>query len=195
MNAYNALARQNGPPRASWVRLLGADDGSVVRTVSADADGRFVLTQLVGGRYQIQAGEDEDGDGIIGVPGRRFGWARAGADPGTVVVEPGGSSARTTVVMRVPGEAEPNDSPATANVLTAGRYVVGRLEDPDVVDWFEVTIPLAGEHVERACRPRSLSAGGAARSLSGAVRSSNHLSSPSVLLTTESSETPTGDGR
>lgn len=147
VNAYNALTQQDGPSRARYVRLLNAADGSLVETVAAGADGSFALTQLGAGTYELQGGEDEAGDGVIGVPGRRLSWAGAEASPTTFTVTAGENAVQTAgIALGVPREAEPNDSRSEANPLAVDSYVVGQITSPDVADEYAVQIPSAGNY-------------------------------------------------
>jgi hypothetical protein len=147
VNAYNALTQQQGPPRATYVRLLDASSGAVVRTVAADAAGRFTFTQLPAGSYQLQAGEDESADATIGIPGRRFAWAGASGTPTDLTTTAGSSAVQTVgIALGVPTEAEPNDATSTANPLSVGGYAVGQITPPDAADYYQVLIPTAGTY-------------------------------------------------
>jgi hypothetical protein len=141
-NAYNALTQQNGPVRKTMVRLVDATTGSLFKTVVANDDGNFAFTRLPTGAYYLQAGDDEAGDAIIGVPGRRFGWAGGFAKP--TVLNINGDSRTVAMSIGIPAESEPNDDVAHANFLTPGSYVVGTVTTPDVRDWYTVTIPTTG---------------------------------------------------
>jgi subtilisin family serine protease len=147
VNAYDALTEQDGPPRASYVRLLSVGKGRVVRTVAADATGQFALTQLDAGAYELQAGEDESGDGLIGLPGRRFSWAGSGAAPTTFTMGSEQPLVQTTAIaLGVPTESEPNDTRGTADPLSVDSYVVGQIAAPDVTDEYRVVIPASGSY-------------------------------------------------
>ena len=62
VNAYNALTQQDGPPRATYVRLLDAASGSIVGMVPANAAGPFAFPQLAPGPYPLEAAAGERGD-------------------------------------------------------------------------------------------------------------------------------------
>ena len=81
VNAYNSLTQTNGPPTQTYVRLIDATSGAVVKTATVNATGAFSLTQLATGAYYLQAGDDEGGDATIGLPGRRFSWAGSFGTP------------------------------------------------------------------------------------------------------------------
>ncbi|HVE33601.1 MAG TPA: S8 family serine peptidase [Gemmatimonadaceae bacterium] len=142
VNAYNALTQQNGPARKTLARLVDATTGSLFRTVVVGDDGSFAFTRLPTGSFYLQAGDDEAGDALIGVPGRRFGWAGGFAKP--TVFNINGDSRSIALAIGIPAESEPNDDVAHANFLTPGSYVVGTVTTPDVRDWYTVTIPAAG---------------------------------------------------
>jgi Subtilase family/Bacterial pre-peptidase C-terminal domain len=147
VNAYNALTQQAGPPRQTYVRLLDAASGAVLHTVPTGAGGAFAFTELAAGTYQIEAGEDESGDGTIGVPGRRFAWAGTAAAPAVFTAAAGSSLIQTAgITIGVPTESEPNDATATANPLSVGGYVVGQINPPDVADYYKVLIPTQGTY-------------------------------------------------
>ena len=142
VNAYNALTQQNGPVRKTMARLVDATTGSLFKTVVANDDGSFAFTRLPTGAYYLQAGDDEAGDAVIGVPGRRFGWAGGLAKP--TVFNINGDARTVAMSIGIPAESEPNDDVAHANFLTPGSYVVGTVTTPDVRDWYTITIPSAG---------------------------------------------------
>jgi subtilisin family serine protease len=142
VNAYNALTQQNGPARKTLARLVDATTGSLFRTVVVGDDGSFAFTRLPTGAFYLQAGDDEAGDALIGVPGRRFGWAGGFAKP--TVFNINGDSRTIAMSIGIPAESEPNDDATHANALTPGSYVVGTVTTPDVRDWYSVTVPAAG---------------------------------------------------
>ena len=94
------------------------------------------------GSYYVQAGDDESGDGIMGVPGRRFTWAGGFGAP--TVFNVNGNAQSAAIVLGVPTEVEPNDDVAHANLLSVGSYVTGNITTPDVRDVYRVTIVTAG---------------------------------------------------
>jgi subtilisin family serine protease len=144
VNAYNSLTQQNGPPTQSYVRLLDAT-GKTVKSAAVGASGAFTFARLAAGAYYLQAGEDESGDGIIGVPGRRFAWAGGFGTP-TVFNVAASSRQTAAIVLGIPTESEPNDDVAHANLLSVGSYVVGAIVPPDARDVYAVAIPTAGTY-------------------------------------------------
>lgn len=144
VNAYNALTQTNGAARAGTVRLVNAVTGIVNQSTRVDENGHFVFTEVSNGTYYVQAGEDEGGDGVIGVAGRRF--AVAGGVGSPTVVNVNNNSSTVALVLGTPTEVEPNDDVAHANVLTVGSWVAGSVTPPDVQDVYSVQIPAAGTY-------------------------------------------------
>lgn len=144
VNAYNAMTQTNGPARATIVRLVNATTGVTARSTTAAANGTFTFTRVANGSYYVQAGDDETGDGLLGVPGRRFGWLGGFGAPTAVNVN--GNSQAVALVLGLPNEVEPNNDVATANILVPGSYVVGNITTPDVRDVYSVVISTAGTY-------------------------------------------------
>ena len=145
VNAYNALTQTTGPARQASARLIDATTGAVARTTKVNADGSFAFTKLANGSsYYLQAGEDEAGDSVIGVPGRRLTVA-GGLGSSTVFNVTGGVQS-VALALGLPLETEPNDDAAHANLLAVGSYVVGNITTPDARDIYRVTIPAAGTY-------------------------------------------------
>jgi hypothetical protein len=141
-NAYNALTQQHGAPHNTMVRLLDATSGGIVRTAKVDANGNFAFTRVPSGAFYLQAGDDDNGDGVIGVAGHRFGWAGTFAKPTLFNVNGNASSA--AIVLGTPIESEPNDDVAHANLLSVGSWVAGSITRPDAIDIYVVNIPADG---------------------------------------------------
>ena len=145
VNAYNALTQQSGAARRTLVRLIEVNSGVVARTTTAGSDGSFAFTKLANGAYYVQAGDDESADGVIGVPGRRLGWAGGFGKPTTFTVN--GNFQAAAVLLGVPTEVEPNDDAAHANVLSVGSYITGTITTPDSRDVYTVTVPSGGTYI------------------------------------------------
>ena len=144
VDAYNSLTQQNGPPHATAVRLIDATTGTVSRTATVNGGGGFSFSRVASGAYYLQAGDDESGDGQIGVPGRRFGWAGGAGAP--TVFNVNNNSQSVSIPLGLPTEVEPNDDAAHANLLSVGSYVIGTVTPPDAGDVYSVTIPAAGNY-------------------------------------------------
>jgi subtilisin family serine protease len=143
VNAYNALTQGAGQ-RKTLVRLVDATTGLAVKTATVATNGNFALTQLQTGAYYLQAGDDEGGDGQIGVPGRRFAWAGGAGKP--TVFNVNGNAQTVAIPLGVPTEVEPNDDAAHANFLSVGSYVIGVITPPDTRDVYSVTIATPGTY-------------------------------------------------
>jgi Subtilase family len=141
-NAYNALAQVNGPPHSTIVRLINSTTGAVVKTTPVATGGSFAFTRVATGTYYVQAGDDESGDGSIGIPGRRFAWAGGFGTP--TVLNVNGNAQSVAIALGMPTEMEPNDDVAHANMLTPDSYVVGSITTPDVRDMYAVNIVTPG---------------------------------------------------
>ncbi len=145
VNAYNSLTQTTGPVRQASARLVDATTGAVARTTTVNADGSFAFAKLTSGStYYLQAGEDEAGDGLIGVPGRRF--TVAGGLGNATVFNVGDDAKSVALALGLPFESEPNDDAAHANLLTVGSYVVGTITTPDVSDIYRVPIATPGTY-------------------------------------------------
>lgn len=144
VNAYNSLTQQNGPPHATAVRLINATTGAVSRTATVNSGGAFSFARITNGAYYLQAGDDESGDGQLGIPGRRFAWAGGAGAP--TVFNMNGNSQSVVMALGMPTEVEPNDDVAHANLLSVGSYVIGSITPPDPGDNYAVTIPTAGTY-------------------------------------------------
>src|SRR5262249_15510103 len=107
VNAYNSLTQQNGPPHATYVRLIDATTGAVSKTLAVNATGGFSFTRVPNGSYYLQAGDDESGDAVIGSPGRRFAWAGGAGAP--TVFNVNSNSQAVSIPLGLPTEVEPND--------------------------------------------------------------------------------------
>jgi hypothetical protein len=144
VNARNSLTQTLGPPAKTYARLFSAG-GQLLGTAAVAADGSYAFTGLGDGSYTVFGGTDENGDGLLGVPGRRWGALGGSATPSSVTVN-GAATYPATFAVALPTELEPNDAPAQANALVVGGYVTGTLSSSADVDVFRVRIPQAGTY-------------------------------------------------
>jgi serine protease len=145
VNARAALTQSLTLARSIRVRAVDAATGAVVSEVAAPG-GVYTLGGLPDGSYYVVAGEDESGDGVIGLPNRRFGafGGISSPTPVTVSTTTGGFAAFS---VGYPMEQEPNDVPTGASLLTVGGTVQGTLSAAsDAVDYYRVQIPSAGTY-------------------------------------------------
>lgn len=144
VNARNSVTGTSAPAAATRVQLVNATTGAVTRVAMPGADGRFSFANLPGGQYVVVAGQDEGGDGLFGVPGRRFNWFGAGGMTPFAITTPGVASVALT--LGPPVEAEPNDALAQAHTLVVNSWVAGNLGGNDTRDVYAVQIPTAGTY-------------------------------------------------
>ena len=145
VNARNSLTQTLAPPVQRYVRVFDAGTGQAVATQPVGANGVFTVSGLADGSYYVFAGEDENGDAQIGVPGRRWGALGGTATPRALTVT---SSAGATAFFSVgfANEVEPNQTPPTTyNHLLVGGYLHGALGTTDA-DVYRVDIPAAGQY-------------------------------------------------
>jgi subtilisin family serine protease len=138
VDAYNAITGTQGPAMNVFVSAIDAATGAVAKTVQANSDLSYTLEGLDPGSYYVVAGQDENGDGVIGFPGRRYGWADGGGVPVPVVVGPGGA-----VDAQVPIGLPLQQLGVTGRVFVGG-WVYGALGTPSAVETYAVTIPRSG---------------------------------------------------
>ncbi len=157
LNARNSLTRTLAPPTRLFARLY---DGSwrVREEVPVDDDGAYAFVELPDGEYYVFAGADRDGDGRIGLPGRRWGAFAEPASPTPVPVDGAGTYGGIDFTIARPREIEPNQDRADASFLPVGGWLRGDLHNRfDTADLFRVRIPTDGQYtfetfpVEGAC--------------------------------------------
>ena len=138
VDAYNAVTNTQGPTMDIYVEAIDATTGAVVKTVKAAADRSYKLDGLSAGSYYVVAGQDENGDGIIGFPGRRYGWANGGGVPTPVVVSSSGS-VDASIPIGVPVE----QVGVTGRAFVNG-WVYGQSATQNNIISYQVTVPTAG---------------------------------------------------
>jgi hypothetical protein len=116
----------------------------VVATVSASG-GNYTLSGLPDGNYFVVAGQDEGGDGLIGLPGRRFGAYGGVATPTSIAVS-GSAGGFAAFTIGYPAEQEPDDLPGSATPLLMDGSIAGGLSTTDVTDYYRVLVPSAGTY-------------------------------------------------
>jgi len=145
VNAYNAVTGSQGPVRATHVRVVNATTGATVQTVPTAADGSYSVSRLAQGSYFVYGGQDEDGDKVIGIPGRRFGWFGQAGNP-TPVTMANGTNASASFAIGTPTESKPHLTTATANKLTMNTYMVGQITATDGPALYSIVIPATGTY-------------------------------------------------
>ncbi|MDQ3698244.1 MAG: DVUA0089 family protein [Gemmatimonadota bacterium] len=144
LNARNSLTQSFEPARASFVRLYNATTGELVQRTGAQVDGSFAFPGLQDGSYHVYAGQDADGDGVIGLPGRRWG-AFGGVGGPTAITVQGEGDYPASFSIALPGEREPNNTTAESAPLYPGGYLMATLPDADV-DMARVAIHQPGQY-------------------------------------------------
>ncbi len=144
VNARNALTQSLTISRSIVVQAIDSATGLVAGSAVASG-GVYTISGLPPGRYYVQAGEDESGDGVIGTPDRRFGVLGGVAAPSTAAVT-AAAGALASFTIDLPAEREPNDLPAAANRLPLGGSLRATLDAADPVDHFRVLVPVAGSY-------------------------------------------------
>jgi subtilisin family serine protease len=139
VDAYNAITGQPSPPMKIFVSAIDANSGETVKTVQAASDNSYSLTGLAVGSYYVVAGQDENDDGIIGFPGRRYGWS-GGAVPLPVSVGPSGA-----VDAAIP-IGLPTQQVGVTGRLFVNSWVYGSSGAPGTVVSYQVTVPTAGTY-------------------------------------------------
>jgi subtilisin family serine protease len=145
VNAYNALNNVTAPRRDTYVRIVEAVTGTVVKTVAVRSDGSYTVSRLAAGSYYVFAGQDEGTDRVIGMPGRRWGWFGGSAGPTLVQLGPT-QNVNASIAIGLPVETEPNNTVTQATRIPVNGYVTGQVTNPDVTDMYVVTIPAAGTY-------------------------------------------------
>lgn len=144
LNARNSLTQTAGPSKRLFARLFAATTGAVVATVPASG-GNFTFSGIPAGDFWVFGGDDEDNDGLVGLPGRRWGGFGGAQTPTTIrTTAQGGGSA--FFVLGSAAEAEPNNTVATAGLLLAGASVTGEMPPGDAADVYKVLIGANGTY-------------------------------------------------
>lgn len=144
LNARNSLTQTMEPPHQTLVRAINSVSGAVAATVTATGT-TFSIPALPDGSYFVVAGQDDNGDGQSGLPGRRFG-AFGGISSPTGVAVSTTTGGLANVTMGFPVEEEPNDAAAQASQLVVDGAVQGSISTTDLVDFYRVVIPTAGTY-------------------------------------------------
>ena len=139
LNARNSLTATHAPARTLTVALYDAATGARLRTASAPG-GTYSFSGLADGAYWVVAGEDEDGDGLLGLPDRRWGVFGGLGTPAAVQVR-GAFTHPASFAVSYPAEAEQNGTAASANPLLLGGWFDAALGDADDVDYYRVVLP------------------------------------------------------
>ena len=146
LNAWNSLTQTLAPPGRIFVSLVDTANGTTVATQQASATGDFTFSGVPDGSYFVFGGVDENGDGLVGLPGRPWGaYGGAGAPTAVAVSSTVGGTAFFPV--GAPAESEGNDDPVHSNRLLVGGSIQGAIPSPtDPADVYRVDIATAGSY-------------------------------------------------
>lgn len=145
VDAYNAVNNVTGPVRNTYVRIVNAATGDTVKTVPVNANGSYSVAMATAGSFYVVAGQDEAGDGRIGVPGRKFGWYGPPSGPAPITLA-AGQSAIASVTVGTPVAAQPAGTFATANRLVVNGYAINNVASNGAGDVYVVQIPRSGTY-------------------------------------------------
>ncbi|MGH7647327.1 MAG: S8 family serine peptidase, partial [Gemmatimonadaceae bacterium] len=143
VDAYAAVTGHQ-PTTITIVRAIDASSGAVAATDTANADGSFAFTRLAAGSYYVVAGQDENGDGVIGFPGRRMGWA-GGTQPAPIVVD-GTHMGTAALTIGAPVEQSPNGDAAHAQQIFVDSWIAGSIGASTTTNFYRVLVPEAGTY-------------------------------------------------
>lgn len=144
IDALASLTGGQGLPGQIWVRAVDAETHATVRTVLADANGRYSIQSLPDGQYYLYAGSDEFDDGLIGRPPRPWGAFGRGGEPDVVTVD--GSPRVADITIGHPTVTE-NFGLETADELPPGGYVSAILLSSQHTNYFRTVIHNPGTYV------------------------------------------------
>jgi subtilisin family serine protease len=126
-------------------RVYDAATGAIVRDAQGNGNS-FSVGQLADGAYHVFAGIDDEGDGIFGVNGFRWGGFSA-LDGSLQAVQVQGAGAYPSAFSIGYGrENEPNNTAAQGTRLMLGGSLYGHLPSDSDADFYTVTLP-AGTYV------------------------------------------------
>jgi subtilisin family serine protease len=145
VDAFNALNNFTQPLRNTFVRIVNAATGDTVKTVPVKADGSYSATMASIGTFYVVAGQDESGDGRIGVPGRKFGWYGPATGPAAIALA-AGTNAIASVVVGTPVASQPSGTFATATRLVVNGYAINNVASNGSGDYYVVQIPHAATY-------------------------------------------------
>ncbi|MEP6573820.1 MAG: S8 family serine peptidase [Gemmatimonadota bacterium] len=146
VNARNSLTQSLAAPAVVYAQVYDATTGAIVATQQTGAGGSFNFLSIPNGTYFVYAGEDENGDGIIGAAGRRWGAFGGSAAPATVTVS-GTTGGTAFFTIGTPVEKEGNNSIAASSRLVVGGWMAGSADGVlDPSDVYRVDLATGGQY-------------------------------------------------
>ncbi|HEX9579999.1 MAG TPA: S8 family serine peptidase [Gemmatimonadales bacterium] len=145
VNARNSLTQTLAPPRQLYARLYDATTGAIRSTIAVEPDLSYAFGALAVGNYHVFAGQDENGDSQIGIPGRRWSAFGTTSSPTTIAVS-GAGAYSASFSSGYPVETESNATTGTADALPVGGWIYGTISPSSDLDAYGVIIPQAGQY-------------------------------------------------
>ncbi len=139
VDAFDAVTGDTAPPMKIYVSAIDASTGAVAKTVQAANDNSYSLAGLSAGSYYVVAGQDENNDGVIGFPGRRYGWA------GGTVPQPVTVSSSSVVDAAIP-IGLPTEQVGVTGRVFVNSWVYGSSGTAANVISYQVTVPTVGTY-------------------------------------------------
>lgn len=143
VDAYAAVTG-HPPTVQTYVRAIDASTGAVAKSIPVAGDGSYALTELPAGSYYVVAGQDEGGDGVVGFPGRRFGWA--GDSVPAPVTASAAHVANATILIGTPVESLADTASADPEPLFVDSWIAGSIPSGGAPHYYRVLIPTAGPY-------------------------------------------------
>jgi subtilisin family serine protease len=130
VNAYNSLMQTHGSSHALFAILYDYNTGIRVDSQALDASGDYRFVGVPNGEYYVFAGADENGDGLVGLPGRP--WSVSEYRP---LVTGANNYFGGNISVGYP-----------AGPLVVGGYVMGRFDQFSGAFSYSLRIPISGTY-------------------------------------------------
>ncbi|MFZ5624945.1 MAG: S8 family serine peptidase [Gemmatimonadota bacterium] len=138
VDAAGALGLWANPRRT----VMAANAATQVFRAPVTLTGSAFSVPVPAGTWRLYAAEQFEGDQGVATPARRWSAAGGTGRPTAIAVTPG-AVLNVPLALGFPIEAEPNDTPALANPLPLGGYLVGRIA-PAQADLYRLSVASAG---------------------------------------------------
>jgi subtilisin family serine protease len=146
LNVRNSLAQSKFIQGRLFGRVYDAATGAIVREVLGTGN-TFSMGQLGDGAFHVFAGIDDEGDGLFGTNGFRWGGLTAGDGSLGAVTIQGAATYPAAFTIGFGAEREPaNNSAATATRIMLGGSLYAQMNHDSDVDVYSVVLP-AGNYV------------------------------------------------
>jgi hypothetical protein len=146
LNVRNSLAQSMFIQARLFGRVYDAATGGIVRDVMGTGN-TFTIGQLGDGAVHVFAGLDDEGDGIFGTNGFRWGGLTAGDGSLGAITIQGAATYPAAFTIGFGAEREPaNNSPATPTRIMLGSSLYAQVSSENDLDVYSVMLP-AGSYV------------------------------------------------